>query len=325
MGKRLFFLLTFLSLSFYLFSGTTGKIVGIVKDKNTGEPLIGVNVLVEGTPLGSTTDIDGSYLILNVPPGTYTLTFQYIGYREVHQSGVKVSVDFTTTVNVEMEEATIELGEAIVVVAKRDVIRKDLTSSQVEVTADDISTIPSENFDDILQLQSGITRDAGGGFHIRGGRSSEVAYWVDGVTITDAFDGSNGVEIENNAIQSLQVISGTFNAEYGQAMSGIINIVTKEGGEKFSGRISSYVGDYVTGDTYGKDDPFDPNRTDQIYLNLDDINPADIYNLQGSLSGPVPLTSGKMRFFVNFRRFFDEGWLYGQRRYVPTGDTTTTD
>ena len=266
--------LLFASLSIY--AGTTGKIVGTVTDNGNGEPLIGVNVILEGTTLGATTDLDGSYLILNVPPGSYTVIFQYLGYRDVRIAPVNVSVDFTTRLSTKMEEASVELGETVEVVADREVIRRDLTSSQAEVSADEIANIPVEEFEDVLQLQAGVTRGEGGGFHIRGGRSSEVAYWVDGVSVTDAFDGSNAVEIENNAIQSLQVISGTFNAEYGQAMSGIINIVTKEGGSELTGNISAYAGDYFSNDSYGATDVFDPNSNDQVYLNLDDVAPSQI-------------------------------------------------
>ncbi|MCB0301552.1 MAG: carboxypeptidase-like regulatory domain-containing protein, partial [Calditrichaeota bacterium] len=283
--------LLFASLSIY--AGTTGKIVGTVTDNGNGEPLIGVNVILEGTTLGATTDLDGSYLILNVPPGSYTVIFQYLGYRDVRIAPVNVSVDFTTRLSTKMEEASVELGETVEVVADREVIRRDLTSSQAEVSADEIANIPVEEFEDVLQLQAGVTRGEGGGFHIRGGRSSEVAYWVDGVSVTDAFDGSNAVEIENNAIQSLQVISGTFNAEYGQAMSGIINIVTKEGGSELTGNISAYAGDYFSNDSYGATDVFDPNSNDQVYLNLDDVAPSQIYNVNASLDGPIPGTKSK--------------------------------
>ncbi len=298
-----------------LFSATTGKIVGVVTDKNTAEPLIGVNVIVEETTLGSTTDLDGSYLILNVPPGTYTLSFQYIGYREVKISGVKVSVDFTTKVNAEMQEATVDLGETVEVVAEREVIRKDLTSSQSEVTAEDIENIPTEEFEDVLQLQAGVTRDDQGGFHIRGGRSSEVAFWVDGVSVTDAFDGSVGVEIENDAVKSLQVISGTFNAEYGQAMSGIVNIVTKSGGREYSGSVSAYTGDYLTPDGTDRVGLTD----DSLFLNIDDVSPRHIYNYKFSLSGPIPLLGKKNTFFVNFRNFYNQGYLYGRRDVFTDG------
>lgn len=305
-SRSISFLLVLILISLNVFAGTTGKISGLVTDKSTGEPLIGVNIFLEGTVFGSTTDLDGTFIILNIPPGTYTLISQYLGYAEVKMSEVKISVDFTTNINIEMQSTAIEASEAVEVVAEREVIRKDLTSSQAEVTSGDIENLPSEEFEDVLQLQAGITRDESGGFHIRGGRSSEVAFWVDGVSVTDGYDGSVAVEIENSAIQSLQVISGTFNAEYGQAMSGIINIVTKEGGDKLSGQISAYTGDYIS-------------NAKEIFVNIDDVSPSQLYDFKASLDGPVPLTRNKVRFFVNFRHNYDDGWLYGQRKYQDTG------
>lgn len=307
-------LLSFIS-STYVYSGTTGKIAGTVVDQGNSEPLIGVNVIIEGTLQGATTDIDGNYIILNIAPGIYTLSFQYLGYREKKITNVKVSVDFTTKISTELAEETLELEEAIVVTSEREVIRKDLTSSQSEVTADDIKSIPVEEFEDVLQLQAGITRSDGGGFHIRGGRSSEIAFWVDGVSVTDAYDGSNGVEIENDAVQSLQVISGTFNAEYGQAMSGIINIVTKDGGRDYTGSVSTYIGDYVT-----SADKVNLGQGDYDRLqNIDDVNPADIYDFKLNLSGPIPFTNDDLTFFTNFRYNYDDGYLYGKREFNPDG------
>ncbi|MCB0298171.1 MAG: carboxypeptidase regulatory-like domain-containing protein, partial [Calditrichaeota bacterium] len=259
-----------------LFSGTTGKIAGVVKDKENGEPLIGANIILDGHPLGATTDLDGSYFILNVPPGTYDVVVQYIGYQDVRVNGVSVSIDLTTRQNFELSSATIELGDEVVVVADRDVVQKDLTSSESRVSSEKIESLPVEEIDDVLQIQSGVTRGADGSFHIRGGRSSEIAYWVNGSSITDGFDNSRGLNIENESIQELQVISGTFNAEFGNAMSGIVNVVTKEGGSDFHGSIKAYTGDYVTSD-------------DDIFYNLDQVQPKDNYSVQASLSGPVPL------------------------------------
>lgn len=288
-----------------LFGGTTGKISGTVVDKRTREPLVGANVIVEGQLLGAATDADGYYVILNVPPGVYTVRFEFVGYQPVVVSGVKVTPDFTTRLDAQLEEATIELGEIIEVVAEREVIKKDLTASQSNVSADDINRLPTETFQDVLQIQAGITRDDVGGFHIRGGRSSEIAFWVDGVSVTDAFDGSVGIEIDNNAIQNLQVISGTFNAEYGQAMSGIVNIVTKDGGEKLEGNVSVYTGDYFSSD---KD----------LFWNIDKVSPRHIQNYQFSLSGPIRLVKN-LTFYTNYRNFFNEGWLYGRYIYNPDG------
>ena len=106
--------------------------------------------------------------------------------------------------------------------------------------------MPVSELDDVLQLQAGVTRGADGDFHIRGGRTSEIAYWVNGVSITDAYDNSRGIQIDNSSIQEVQVISGTFNAEYGNAMSGIINTVTKEGSNNYHGSILVYAGDHAS-------------------------------------------------------------------------------
>ena len=169
-----------------LWAGTAGKLAGVVIDKESKEALIGVNVFLEGTMLGATTDIEGDYFILNIPPGKYTVIVQYVGYKEVRMENVSISIDLTTTRNFELFETALELGEVIVVEGKREFIQKDITSSQAFVSSEEIENMPVVELSDVLQLQAGVTRDAGGGFHIRGGRTSEIAYWVNGVSITDA-------------------------------------------------------------------------------------------------------------------------------------------
>ena len=161
-------------------------------------------------------------------------------------------------------------------------------------------------FNQVLQLQPGVTRDANGDFHIRGGRTNEVAYWVNGVSITDGYDNSRGILIDNYSVQELQVISGTFNAEYGNAMSGIVNTVTKEGGNNYHGNILIYSGDHMSNFT-------------EYFPSIDQINMFSNYNFQGSLSGPIPLTNNVLTFFVNGRYFYDDGYLYGERKFNPDG------
>jgi hypothetical protein len=209
-------------------AGTTGKIAGEVKDSQTGELLVGANIQLEGTAMGAATNIDGYFVILNVPPGQYTLVASAVGYTKKRVARVAVSIDLTTTVNVTITSALVETEE-VVVTAERHQIKRDLTSSESRVDASQIESLPVSEVGEVLALQAGITVDRGGAIHIRGGRTSEVAYWVDGVSVSDAYDGGQAVQVDNNAVQELQVISGTFNAEYGQAMSGIVNIVTKDG------------------------------------------------------------------------------------------------
>ena len=116
-------------------AGTTGKIAGKVTDTVSKEPLVGVTVLVEGTKLGAATDINGQYAIINIPPGKYNLSASSLGYQKVRVDGVQVSVDQTTRISFELTETSV-VGEEVVIIARRPLLQKDLTSSSSKVTAE---------------------------------------------------------------------------------------------------------------------------------------------------------------------------------------------
>jgi outer membrane receptor for ferrienterochelin and colicin len=308
-----------------LIAGTTGKITGKVIDVSTKEALPGTNVVLEGTSMGAATDMDGNYTILNIPPGIYSLKFTMMGYKNSVITDVRVSIDLTTTIDVDMNQTVLEAEETVTVVAERPLVRADMTSALSSVGADEIAKLPVQNVNDVLEIQAGIIQSIDG-FHIRGGRAAEVAYWVDGVATTDVYSGGIGVAVENSAVQELQVVSGTFNAEYGQAMSGIVNIITKEGGKRYTGEITGYVGDYV-----GHGSVFDVLKSVEVTKNaanqtvaighsenpLAKFNPT--YNAELSLNGPFPLTKDKLSFFLNGRYYSTEGALYGREWYTPMG------
>jgi hypothetical protein len=214
---------------------TSGKIVGQINDAKTGEALPGANVLIEGTGIGAASDANGHYIIMQVPPGKYTLIASYLGYKKMLIKNVEALTGLTTRIDFAMQ-TEILLGEEVVITAERPLVRKDLTSSEAHVSEENIETLPVRSMDDILDIQAGIVRDAENNIHIRGGRSSEIAYMVNGINITDDYYRSQALTLAQESIQELQVISGTFNAEYGNAMSGVINIVTKTGGEKLAGK-----------------------------------------------------------------------------------------
>ncbi len=304
-GRTTIFLI---ALAVTCFSGTSGKITGLVTDRNTGEPLIGANVIIKGTTMGAATNLEGEFLILNVTPGNYDLEVSMIGYQKQILTDVKVQIDLTSRVNIELSSTVLEAGEAVTVIAERPVIQKDKTSSEARVSSEEIEALPVTEMRDLLEMQSGVTVDAGGGIHIRGGRSSEVAYWVDGVPVTDAFDGSQSVTVENDAIQELQVISGTYNAEYGNAMSGIVNIVTKEGTPEYKGSFSAYLGDYISNDK-------------KLYRNIEDLNPFHERNIQLNLEGPFPIFKDQLSFYASVRKTYTDGWLYGISYFNIYGDT----
>ncbi len=231
--KKIFFL--FVIVNGFLFAGTTGKITGIVTDAQNGEPLIGANILIEGTNLGAATDIEGKFLILNIPPGTYSVRVSYLGYETVLVEGVKIVVDQTTELPLKLSIKSIEVNE-VVVTAHAPLIQKDLTSSKSVITREEIEALPVSTFTDLLSLQAGVV-GSGSNLHIRGGRSNEVAYLIDGMYVQDPLLGGLATQINNDAIQEMSLLSGTFNAEYGDALSGVVNIVTRDGKEKFSGKL----------------------------------------------------------------------------------------
>jgi len=232
-------LIIFLFTGSYLLAGTTGKITGIIKDKDTGEPVPGVNVIIEGTRLGAATDLEGIYIILNVPPGTYNIQAMMVGFITITQSEIQVYADRTTRADFELELSIIE-GETIEVKAERPLVMRDETTKTATLDFEVFSEMPIQEVSEAIAAQSGIVADAEGNLHLRGGRSGEVAYMIDGVLVQDPFykSGAAGVLLDKYLIQELQVMTGAFSAEYGQAMSGVINVVTKEGTtQDYTGRI----------------------------------------------------------------------------------------
>ncbi|MCA9731830.1 TonB-dependent receptor [candidate division KSB1 bacterium] len=290
-----------------LMLANTGKFAGRVVDKESGDPLPGVNVQVEGTSLGSATNTNGEYVILNVPSGKYTLKASFIGYAVMRVENLRISIGSTTRQDFALSTEVIS-GEEVVIVATRPMVQKDLTSSQKTTTADEIEALPVLTFSGVVETQAGVNRGADGALHIRGGRSNEVAYYIDGVAVNNPFfTNSLAINVSNKALEELRVVSGAFNAEYGNAMSGIINIQIKEGGPKYHGSFSGYFGDYIS-------------NADDIYLNIDDINPFARSVFEGTLNGPVPGFGNKFTFNISGKINDNEGYHYGVREHVP-GDS----
>ena len=198
MKEKFILLLCLFAFSGPLLAGTTGKIVGTIKDQDSGEPLIGADVVLEGSGLGSSTDSDGYFSILNVPPGVYNISVHYIGYASITIENIRVFIDRTVTQNVTLSSKFVE-GETVVVEADRSAIELDKTHSSSTVSAEAIDALPVVELEEVIGLQAGVVR-RGGQLHFRGGRAREVAYIVDGVPVTNSFSGTGGslVEVDNN-------------------------------------------------------------------------------------------------------------------------------
>ncbi|MBI9060213.1 MAG: TonB-dependent receptor [Labilibaculum sp.] len=285
--KRLI-ILFFIWLPVVCNAGTTGKIVGKIIDKETGEALIGSNILIEGTNFGAAADIDGNYLILNVPPGMYTLKVSMVSYQTVFINNVNIVADRTTMISAEMEKSTFELDQ-VVISAETPLIQLGLTSSASVMTRDEIEQLPVSTFTELLSMQAGVV-GSGNNLHIRGGRSNEVAYLVDGMYVQDPLLGGLATQINNDAIQEMSLLSGTFNAEYGNALSGVVNIITRDGDDKISGKVEVRTSEFGV----------------KRYADLDELR----YN--GNISGPLFLPN--LTFFVSGEKSENGSYLpFGHR------------
>jgi outer membrane receptor protein involved in Fe transport len=213
--------------------GTTGKIAGKVTDAKTGAPLGGAIIKVDGTNMGAEADASGDYVILNVPVGTYSVTASYVGYETVKQTEVKVSADVTTTLNFALSEQTIITGE-IEVISKRNVVPPDQSGRIIEREA--ILNTGIRGIENIVAKTAGVVQDERGTeINIRGGRKNETAVIIDGVLTTNPLDGKSTAYVSNNLLQELAVLTGGFSAEYGNVLSGVINVTTRSGSTKYSG------------------------------------------------------------------------------------------
>lgn len=215
-----------------LFGGITGKIAGKITDKSTGEPLIGANVIIIGTSLGSSTDALGQYTILDVPPGIYSVQISYIGYRKLIINDVRVFIDQTTRIDAALESEAIELG-AMVIVAERKIIKPDVATSVVAITGNEVQELPINSVSGAIGLQAGVQ-----GLSVRGGGSDRLLFLLDGVTLRDPRNNQPTANIPLSSIKEISLERGGFSAEYGQVRSGIVNVVTKEGSRhSYSGSI----------------------------------------------------------------------------------------
>ncbi|CAM3340507.1 TonB-dependent receptor [Rhodothermus bifroesti] len=281
-----------------LWAQTTGKITGRVTDAQTGEGLPGVNVLVVETQQGASTDLEGYYVILNVRPGTYTLRASMVGFATQVVQDVRVQINLTTEVNFTLQEEAL-VGQEVVITATRPLVQRDLTATAAAVSREELAVLPVETFTDVVNLQAGVVEG-----HFRGGRIGEVAYLVDGIQINDVYDRSFAFQVENNAIQEIEVITGTFNAEYGSAQSGVVNIVTREGSVRYQGSIGAYMGDYLS-------------RDSDLFMGLGRFSPMHARSVQGDLSGPLLPGFSGLTFFASGRYVRNDGYLYGRRIVLP--------
>ena len=222
-----------------------GKISGVIADEATSAPLANVTLTIVGTSSTATTNDDGYYVMTNIPPGGYDVKAELTGYASETVVGAKVFAGLTTTLNFALDAAEVITLEEIEVTATKPLIKRDVTQSTRIIEAEEIAAMPRDTVNGILETQAGVAVDnATGSIHIRGGRSMEIKYLIDGIPINDPIGRGLGVQVNANSIEQMEVITGGFNAEHGDAQSGVINLITKAGTQEFSGRIRYRVGQW---------------------------------------------------------------------------------
>ena len=249
--KTIFFLFAILFLttavSFHASAAITGKVSGVITAEATNEPLANVRVTIVGTSSTAMTNDAGYYVMTNIPPGGYDVKVERTGYGSETVKGAKVLAGLTTTLNFSLQTSEVVTLENITVRAVKPLIKKDVTQTTRIIEAEDIEAMPRDTVNGILQTLPGVSAlNSTGSLHIRGGRSTEVKYLIDGIPISDPIGGSLGLNISAKSLEQMEVITGGFNAEHGDAQSAIVNLITKAGTHKFSGRFRYRVGQWGT-------------------------------------------------------------------------------
>ena len=228
------FIVIFVLLVSQLSAGTTGKLAGKITDED-GKPVAYANIFIEELQHGVQADENGKYILRNIPPGVYEVYCSQISYSKLKVKKVKIVSDETTTLNIILSKSATEIEGLQVTEAKIKMVDRLKTYSGNIISEATIEDVAVQDIEDLIAIQAGAIV-ADGQLHIRGGKVNEVVFLVDGISINDIVDGEAALTIDTDAIKEMKVMTGGFPAEYGNAQSGIINIITKEGGDEYSGK-----------------------------------------------------------------------------------------
>jgi outer membrane receptor protein involved in Fe transport len=228
------------------FAQTTGTIEGTVTDQNGGA-LPGVTVeasspRLQGTRT-ATTDGQGRYRFVSLPPGSYTVSANLSGFGTV-QKTANVALDATATANMQLSLAA---KEAVTVTGEAPIVDTTSTTTGSNYTAKVIEKLPvGRNYASIVLSQPGVQTDVGEtqgrslAISVYGSTSSENLFLIDGVNTTNVIKGFQGKNINTEFIQEVEVKTGGYQAEYGRNTGGVVNVITKSGGNEFHGDVFGY-------------------------------------------------------------------------------------
>ena len=285
-----------LLLPIYSFAAQFGQIKGTLTDAETGEPVIGASVAIEGTTFGAQTDLDGRYMIPRLEPGKYNLVISSVAYSTVNVTEVVVNADLTTEISRELEKKVAGLDDVITVVGKKDIIDRYEVANKLTISQEEIKSKPVQDVESLLEQVAGVQTTTSGEVFIRGGRAGEVSYIVDGVPIGDPLGGQGGsagaaLSLVSGSISEIQIIKDGFDPEYGNALSGIVKI-TSATGSKDNTRINFQ----FTTDDLGNKSLNKYSRNHDYYV--------------FSISGPDPLFKDKILPALGLNFLEDKEFTY---------------
>ncbi len=256
-----------------LHAQATGKLDGRIRDQS-GAPIPGAQVHVEGTTAIAVADLRGYYFINNVQPGPVDLLVRFIGYAPVRLTALRILAGQTITQDFALEQQAVDIGEIEVVSAFNVLVPRDEVTSKQRLNGDFVSKLPIDRIANVLALQPGVVADPrGGALNIRGGRTDEAATFIDGVPVSAGTRGTgyplvtvarSNLIVGTKAFEEASITTGAYSAEFGNAQSGIINIQTRSGGSKLAGSAS-----------FETDQPFGVNHG------------PGFNRIEASISGPV--------------------------------------
>jgi len=295
-----------------IINSISSKIQGVVKDENTKEPIPYADVIILNTEIGTATDEDGNFYILNVPPGRYTVEVSCVGYQAKQIKDVIVEINQTARLKVNIKQALIEISP-ITVIYETPVVKKDMTGTTYIIRKTDIAHLPIDYTIDLVAFQAAVAR-LDTALHVRGGRATEVQYMIDNVSIIDPQTGDPAINISKGVIDEVIFLPGGFDAEYGRAMSGVINIITE------------YPTDYLSTEIFGKSERIMPYYYDFGYENYQSSVHLPISKKsKGVLSLDIMHTDDwNPKLFIQPHKQRDDYALYGKWLFAPSSKLTLT-
>ncbi|MFT7699458.1 MAG: hypothetical protein ACI8S7_001286, partial [Candidatus Krumholzibacteriia bacterium] len=259
-----------------------GTIKGRIFDAESKESMPYTNVYISGSNVGTMAFTDGFYIMRGLQPGTYTIKASYISYGLGEQT-VTLHAGEIIDLNFHLDVQAI-LADPLIIGAERALIEVERTGSAHFLTSKTMEAMALDNVVDMIAMQPGVTMQDNE-IHIRGGRSDDTMFVVDGLNVNDPLAGGGyGYNIDPSIINEIEVLTGGFNAEYGQAVSGVVNVSTKEGGDRLAGNFS-FKRDYAA-HRAPKNDFIDWRD----FTKFDEPQNIDI--IKASMSGPDPISAG---------------------------------